>query len=69
MTDFGDFDEDDALDHEPADPEQVAIKIQQLRHREGLDTIDWDDLSEAHQARAILVVIALLAWMRRSGAH
>jgi hypothetical protein len=69
MSDFGDFDDDDALDHEPADPEQVAIKIHQLRRREGLELYDWPDLANEYHARSILAITALLAWMRRQGAH
>jgi hypothetical protein len=31
MSDFGDFDSDDAVDLEPPDPEQVAMKLHQFR--------------------------------------
>lgn len=66
---FGDFDLDDALDTAPADPEQVARKLQQLRRREGLDDLDWDDVEPSERALIIAVVTALLAWLRRQGAH
>lgn len=51
---FGDFTSDDALDHEPADPVQVARKLRAL-----LDTGD-DDVTVADR---------LLAWLRRQGAY
>ena len=68
MSDFGDFDEDDAFDNEPADPEQVAIKIHRLRRERGLEGPAWEARTE--EERAVLVAIAgrLLAWMRRQGA-
>jgi hypothetical protein len=53
MTDFGDFDDDDAFDpNEPADPEQVARKLRRLYDA------GFDDLA---------VALALLAWLRRQG--
>ena len=68
MAGFGDFDPDDALDHEPADPEQVARKLHRLRVANGLETVRWEELSEARRVAILLVVTGLLAWMRRQGA-
>ena len=69
MSDFGDFDPDDALDTEPADPEQVAIKLHRLRRNEGLDDgRDWDELTIAQRILLILIVNKLLDWLRRQGA-
>ena len=68
MSDFGDFDHDDAFDNEPADPEQVAIKLHKLRVENGLESIPWEEFSHSRRSTMILVVAALLAWMRRQGA-
>jgi len=64
---FGDFDPDDALDREPADPEQVARFLHGLRRREGLETIDFDDVDELTRLVLIAVIGEVLAWMRRQG--
>ena len=64
---FGDFDDDDAYDTAPADPEQVARKLHELRRGEGLEAGGWDTLSELERARRILVVGALIVWGRRQG--
>jgi hypothetical protein len=70
MTDFGDFELDDAYDpNEPADPEQVAIKLQTLRYDRSLESRRWNQLTVNEQTVRIGVVIALLAWLRRSGAR
>lgn len=68
MSDFGDFDPDDALDTAPADPEQVARRLHLLRRREGLESVGWDDLYDLDRARRVMLVEALLDWMRRQGA-
>ena len=68
MSDFGDFDPDDALDHEPADPEQVAIRLARFRAEEGLEPVDWSGLNDGQRAAAIRVVVRLLALLRRQGA-
>jgi len=68
VSDFGDFDDDDAFAHEPADPEQVARKLHQLRRREALESHDWDDLDLAEQTLLILVAAAVLRWLIRQGA-
>jgi len=61
MTGFGDYEDADAFDTAPADPEQVARKLVEL------DGGDWRDLDDEHQARRIAIVVALLAWLRRQG--
>ena len=68
MSGFGDFDDDDAYDTAPADPEQVARKLQRLRLDLGLERDDWDDLTEEHRVAATLAVAILLAWLKRQGA-
>lgn len=66
---FGDFDDDDAFDLEPADPEQVAIKLQQLRFAHGISPSPWEGLSPAERAVRVLIIGLLLAWLRRQGAN
>jgi hypothetical protein len=68
VSDFGDFDPDDALDTEPADPEQVARRLHALRRRDGFETIDWDDLDDGERGALVQIVAALLGWLRRQGA-
>ena len=68
MSDFGDFDEDDALDTEPADPEQVARKLHRLRMARGFELGEWDRLGEPERSELVAIVAALLAWLRRQGA-
>ena len=57
MSDFGDFDPDDAVDREPPDPEQVTYRVHELRRDldvliGSLDLPRWDDLSPAAQNMA-----------------
>lgn len=67
MSDFGDFDEDDAIDTEPADPEQVARKLH--RYQGEFDVLpDWDELTPDERERRIEIIARLLAWLRRQGA-
>lgn len=69
MTGFGDFDPADAYDPSPADPEQVARRLHRLRVGHGLEAgYAWEDLTGAQRAARVAVVVALLAWLRRSGA-
>jgi hypothetical protein len=65
---FGDFDTDDALDTEPADPEQVARRLQLLWLREGFEIVDWDALDDVERGRRITLAAVLLDWLRRQGA-
>jgi hypothetical protein len=67
VSDFGDFDEDDAFDTEPADPEQVARRLHLLRLREGFEDVAWDDLSDDERGRIVQLIVVLLAWLRRQG--
>lgn len=67
MSTFGDFDPDDALDHEPADPEQVARKLHALRQEEGREQVDWEQLTDAERILLALIVARLLSWLRRQG--
>jgi len=68
MSDFGDFDSDDAFDTEPADPEQVAMKFHRLRRAISSDLADWDDLSDDDRKVAIALIVLLIVWLRRQGA-
>jgi hypothetical protein len=75
MSDFGDWDENDSLDTEPADPEQVAIKFQRLqnafdeladkRRRNRKPT--WEELDDEDRAFAIQIMAHMLGWLRRQG--
>jgi hypothetical protein len=68
MSDFGDFDADDAFDTAPADPEQVARKLHRLRMARGFEFGPWDRLGEPERGELIAIVADLLAWLRRQGA-
>jgi hypothetical protein len=68
MSDFGDFDIDDAFDNEPADPEQVAIKLHRYLREEDSSLPRWDDMSDAERLLRIAIMVRLLAWLRRQGA-
>jgi hypothetical protein len=65
---FGDFDNDDALDTAEPDPEQVARKIHRLRVLRNREMVDWDSLSDEDRATLIDIVAHLLAWLKRQGA-
>lgn len=62
---FGDFDDDDALDTAPADPEQVARRLHELRRREGFELVPWDELDADERGALVQLVVVLLAWLRR----
>lgn len=66
---FGDFGDDDALDTEPADPEQVARKLHELRIEEGFELADWDHLDPAERLALVGIAAAMLAWLHRQGSH
>ena len=68
MSDFGDFDPDDAIDTEPADPEQVAIKFHRYWREEFPESPDWESLQPQERIMRIAIFVRLLAWMRRQGA-
>lgn len=68
MSEFGDFDPDDAFDTEPADPEQVARKLHGYRQEDEPGLPDWDDLSNIDKAILVNRLSRLLAWLRRQGA-
>lgn len=68
MSDFGDFDPDDALDTEPADPEQVAIKLHRYQRDDDPGLPEWESLSFDEKRRAIEIMVRLLNWLRRQGA-
>jgi hypothetical protein len=65
---FGDFDDDDAFDNEPPDPEQVAIKLHRYQRDNDPSLPRWDDLSDAQKLVAIAIIAKLIAWLRRQGA-
>lgn len=66
---FGDFDPDDALDHEPPDPEAVAAHLHELRAAYGLEDVGWDDLDERHRLLLVSIVAALLHALHDEGAE
>lgn len=68
MTDaFGDWDPDDAVGHEPADPVQVAIEVHKLRRADGFEAVDWDDLSAGDRGALVQIVTVLLGWLHEQG--
>lgn len=67
--DFGDIDDDDVIGTEPADPEQVAIKLQEIRGRFVVGVLRWQALDDAEREANIEVVAELLAWLRRQGSN
>ena len=69
MSDFGDFDDDDATDTAPADPEQVARKLQRIRAevRPG-DPPPGRSSIDGGRAVRVAVITRLLLWLRRQGA-
>jgi hypothetical protein len=68
-VEFGDDEPEDAFDPTGVlDPEQVARRLHELRVADGLDRAMWDELSKPMRARIVLVIVALLAWMRQEGA-
>ena len=68
MSDFGDWEEDDAFATEPADPEQVAIILHRLRRDEGLDDgFAWEELTPAQRAVLIIVMSRFIDLWRRQG--
>ena len=64
MSDFGDFDPDDAVDHEPADPEQIARKLHELQvffdRLAGGTLPAFDDLDSDRQAEEIATAATLI---------
>jgi uncharacterized protein (DUF849 family) len=67
---FGDFDEDDAFDpSEPADNEQVARKLHEVRLDNGFEDTTWDSLALDEQTVRIVIIAAVLGWLRRQGTN
>jgi hypothetical protein len=78
---FGDYEDNDALDTAPADPEQVAIKLHRIRRELGRarhddlepaerirrELHDWDDLEPAEREVGVGLMIRLVEWGRRQG--
>jgi hypothetical protein len=54
VSDFGDWEPDDAIDHEPPAPEQIAYRLYELRQDVenliGRPLPEWDELSADEQA-------------------
>lgn len=61
MSDFGDFENDDAFDTAPPDAEQVARKYASY------SGVDWDGLTPQQRSTRIERFVKLLAWLRRQG--
>jgi hypothetical protein len=70
VSDFGDFDPDDAFGVEPPDPEQVAKKLQELiaRRSSGRERRLWDQLPDDFRRIRIEAIAELFDWLRRQGA-
>lgn len=68
LSGFGDWDPADALGHELADPEQVAIELHKLRRAEGFEAVDWDNLAPGDRGSLVQVAVVLVAWLREQGA-
>jgi hypothetical protein len=65
---FGDWDPDDALDHEPPAPEQVAYRLHALRME--VDALTgaanlptWDELTPAEQQLGESMAGSLVTWL------
>jgi hypothetical protein len=68
MADFGDWEPDDALDHEPPDPEQVTYRMHRLRVEidalaGARDLPRWEELSPDAQAMAQAIGAAIVAYV------
>lgn len=65
--DFGDFDPEDAIDHEPADPEQVGrrlhLLIEYLEHEAGIEMPDYDHLSVMQKIRLLHTGDEIVQWL------
>lgn len=68
MSDFGDFDNDDAFDTEPPDSEQVAIRLHKYQKDNDPSLPRWEDLPDNQKLLAIMIIAKLIAWLRRQGA-
>lgn len=66
---FGDLDDDDVFGTEPADAEQVARRLHELRQREGFEITDWDTLTDSDRGALVQMIVVLLAWLRRQGSN
>ena len=58
---IGDFEEADAFDTAPADPEQVARRYRQYEGG------TWEGLTDEDRAHRVSIVALLLVWLRRQG--
>lgn len=68
MSDFGDFDVEDAFDREPADPEQVSFRLHRLRNELDLlagasDLPTFDELEPDAQTMALAIGDAIVGWI------
>jgi hypothetical protein len=68
VSDFGDFDPDDAWALEPPDPEQVTYRLHHLRAEldllaAGRDVPTWDQLDPDAQAMALGIGQAVVAYI------
>jgi hypothetical protein len=61
MSEFGDWEAEDSLDTEPADPEQVAILYAELEGGR------WEDFTPEQRAARVAIFVTLLARLRREG--
>lgn len=68
MSDFGDIEPADAFDVETVlDPEQVAIRLQQIRRDHGISPSTWSGLTVLEQVARVVVIAELIDWLRTEG--
>jgi len=75
MTDpsFGDFEPDDAFDHEPPDPDQVARRLHRWRQLVaeliGAQLGDFDNLAPDERQRLLAVGDMIVEWLATHADH
>jgi hypothetical protein len=68
VSSFGDWDQDDALDHEPPAPEQVTYRLHDLRREldalaGAADLPTWDELSGPEQDLALALGATIVSYI------
>jgi len=72
-AEFGDWEQDDASDTEPADPEQVAVRVHELRGflsaLSGEELAAWDALDDDEEEIAIALADRLIHFLTDDQVH
>lgn len=72
-AEFGDWEQDDASDTEPADPEQVAVRVHELRGylsaMSGEELAAWDALDEDEEEIAVALGDRLIHFLTTDRVH